>query len=113
MRIVTAREGRVFVSFELVNDGDERVIQQPNVAGGPVDVFDGFAADWIATKTREKIAEHLRKYPTFKRADEYIEYALSLPEKHQKYEAFQPISKWSKSQRRAESFRRLAENGNG
>ena len=113
MKIVTAEKGRVIVSFELVNEGDERVIPQLAHTTHPVDVFDKFDEEWIGRKMREKVEEHLRKYPTFKRANEYVDYVLGLPPKYQKWEVYQPISKWSKGQRKAESFRRLAEHGNG
>ena len=64
---------------------------------------------WIKRKMYIKVHLHRRKYPAFSRADKYLSWASLLTEKQQKYEAYQPIKKWSKSNRFCEGISRLAE----
>lgn len=64
------------------------------------DLYEQFAEEWIGKKMREKVNEHIRKYPNFKYASEYLRDVLDLPAKTQGWEAYQPIAKWSKSRGR-------------
>lgn len=74
------------------------------------DKYAQFAEPWIGRKMREKVDEHKRRYPGFAYAEQYIDWALSLEPKTQRYEAYQPISKWSASRRKWASLKSLAQN---